>query len=83
MAVMLAISENKGHLVRLQGISASGLIVDDPNGKLTDFAAREAGTGSDYDWNDRTATAPKGNNNLWTWEDLKKISLKYAYVFKP
>jgi hypothetical protein len=81
--VMLAISENKGHLVRLQGISANGLIVDDPYGKLTDFAAREAGTGNDYDRNDRTATAPKGNNNLWTWDDLKKISLKYAYVFKP
>jgi hypothetical protein len=81
--VMLSISENKGHLVRLQGISASGLIVDDPYGKLTDFAAREAGTGNDYDLNDRTSNTSKGNNNLWTWDNLKSIILKYAYVFKP
>ena len=81
--VMLSISESKGHIVRLQGISENGLIVDDPYGELIDFAAREAGTGNDYDQNDRTASASKGNNNLWTWSDLKKISLKYAYVFKP
>lgn len=81
--VMLSISTNAGHIVRLQGITIDGLVVDDPYGKLTDFAAREAGTGSDYDTNDRVSGSSKGNNNIWSWDELKKITLKYAYVFKP
>jgi hypothetical protein len=80
--VMLGVSKNAGHLVRLQGISDVGLIVDDPYGKLTDFAAREAGTGNDYDKNDRTTGSVKGNDNIWSWDNLKQISLLFAYVSK-
>ncbi len=81
--VMLSVSSEAGHIVRLQGISNNGLIVDDPNGELTDFGAREAGTGKDYNLNDRTIASEKGNNNLWSWENLKKLKIKYAYVFSP
>jgi hypothetical protein len=79
--VMLSISTNAGHIVRLQDISDSGLIVDDPYGELTDFAAREAGTKNDYNLNERTEGSNKGNDNLWSWENLKKLTIKYAYVF--
>ncbi|GJM61196.1 C39 family peptidase [Persicobacter diffluens] len=82
-----SIQSTKGHIVRLQEISDKGLIVDDPFGKIHDFAAREAG-GSGYykkgeysGGNERTSTSTKGEDNLWTWDDIKQTKLKYARSF--
>src|SRR5690606_18772452 len=44
---VFSISSGKGHIVRLQSVTDSGLVVDDPFGKLNNFSQREAG-GSGY-----------------------------------
>jgi hypothetical protein len=77
-----SISSEKGHIVRAQEISNKGIIVDDPFGKINNFSEREAG-GSGYTGsaNSRKTESGLGENNLWTWANIKETTLKYACVF--
>ena len=81
-AVMISVWPGcKGHLVRLQSITGDGLIVDDPYGKVTDFDTREACNSGGYDANSKTEENSKGNDNLWKWDDIKNITIKYAEIY--
>ena len=72
----------KGHIVRLQDITESGFIVDDPFGKVNDFTQREAG-GSGYTGtaNTRASDSAIGEDNLWAWSDIAKTQIKYICAF--
>ena len=71
----------KGHLVRLQDVTDSGLIVDDPYGKVTSFETRENCEEGGYDANPKTTEGSKGEDNLWKWEDMGEVTLKYAEIY--
>lgn len=72
----------KGHIARLQSVSEDGLVVDDPFGKLNNFKQRESG-GSGYTGtaNTRSTDSRKGEDNLWTWENIGGTIIKYADAF--
>lgn len=73
----------KGHIVRVQGIDEQGLWIDDPNGHcpLTCMLDRESGE-TGYDKGTRNTQNPTaGNNNLYTWEEIAQITVKYMVVF--
>lgn len=60
----------------------SKLNVDDPYGRVSDFAASEAG-GSGYTG---TKNAPEsgsfiGEENLWSWSNISETVIKYACAF--
>jgi len=84
-----AFGNNKGHIVRLEEINDNGMVVDDPYGTVLDFAGRESGQKSGYktstkdNRNDKNKEESLGNDNIWTWENISKISIKYAVVFYP
>ena len=81
-AVMVSVWPGcKGHLVRLQSITDDGLIVDDPYGKVTDFDTREACNSGGYDANSKTEENSKGNDNLWKWDDIKNVTIKYVEIY--
>jgi Fibronectin type III domain len=71
----------KGHLVRVQNVTNEGLIIDDPYGKVTDFNAREKCKSGRYDTNSKTEEISKGSDNLWKWNDIKDITIKYVEVY--
>ena len=71
----------KGHLVRVQNITDEGVMVDDPYGKVTDFVTRENCNSGGYDSNSNTTENSKGSNNLWKWDDIKDITVKYVEVY--
>ena len=73
-----------GHIVRLQGITKDGLIVDDPYGKVVDFSqsgcsAKYKNDGQDYR-NGKDFTDKEGNNNIWKWTDLSSNNVKINYA---
>jgi len=70
-----------GHLVRVQNITNEGIIVDDPYGKVTDFKIRQDCKSGGYDLNSKTEENSKGNDNLWRWEDIEDITVKYVEVY--
>ncbi len=73
----------KGHIVRVQGIDEQGLYIDDPNGHcpLACMLDREGCEGR-YDKGTRNTENPiAGNNNLYTWEEIAQITVKYMVVF--
>jgi hypothetical protein len=72
---------HKGHLVRLQNITKECIIVDDPYGKVTNFNIRQNCHGGGYETNSRTEENSKGNDNLWKWNDIKDITVKYIEVY--
>ena len=85
-AIMLSVwPDCKGHLVRLQGITNEGLIIDDPYGKVkgkTDgFDWREACNSGGYDTNSNAFEDAKGSDNLWKWSDIQDVTLKYVEVY--
>lgn len=79
---IFSVASTKGHIVRLQEVTDEGLIVDDPFGKLNNFAQREAG-GSGYTGtgNTRTTESGVGSDNLWKWADISQTVIKYAQAF--
>ena len=79
---IFSVASGKGHIVRLQSVESTGLIVDDPFGKLNDFKQREQG-GSGYTGtaNTRSVDSHMGEDNLWTWANIEKTQIKYADVF--
>jgi len=70
-----------GHLVRVQNITNEGIIVDDPYGKVKDFKIRQDCKSGGYDLNSKIDENSKGNNNLWKWEDIEDITVKYVEVY--
>jgi hypothetical protein len=71
----------KGHLVRVQNVTGEGLIVDDPFGEVTNFETREDCNSGGYDSNSKTEENSKGSDNLWKWDDIKDITIKYVEVY--
>ncbi len=72
-----------GHIVRVQGIDEGGLWIDDPNGHcpLACMLDRE-GCKSGYDKGTRNTKEPNvGKDNLYTWEEIAQITIKYMVVF--
>ena len=73
----------KGHIVRVQGIDEEGLWIDDPNGHcpLVCMLDRES-CESGYGKGTRNTVEPMaGNDNLYTWEEIAQITVKYMVVF--
>ncbi|WP_112376660.1 hypothetical protein [Flagellimonas maritima] len=71
------------HIVRIQGIDEKGLWIDDPNGHcpLACMLDRES-CKTGYDKGTRNTTNPlAGNDNLYTWEEIAQITIKYMVVF--
>ncbi len=73
-----------GHMVRLQEITDTGLVVDDPYGKVVDFSAsgctaKYKKDGKDYR-NDEDFTNKEGENNVWKWADLENNNLNIGYA---
>ena len=77
-----SIASGQGHIVRVQEFTNNGVVVDDPFGRINDFAKRESG-GSGYAGtaNSRKTEGGLGENNLWTWSNIKDTTFKYACVF--
>jgi len=77
-----SIASTQGHIVRIQEITNKGIIVDDPFGRLNNFAQREAG-GSGYTGtaNSRGSENGLGEDDLWSWAEINETTLKYACVF--
>lgn len=73
-----------GHIVRLQGVTEDGLIVDDPYGKVVDFS--QSGCSAKYkedekDYrNGKDFTDKEGDNNIWKWTDLSTNNVKINYA---
>jgi hypothetical protein len=78
-----SIDSEKGHIVRLQEVTDEGIIVDDPFGRVNNFAQREAG-GSGYTGtaNTRDSESGLGEDNLWTWDNISETEIKYICSFK-
>lgn len=71
-AVMMSIS---GHIVRVVSVTNEGMYVDDPYG-LTKLKK-----GQKYSFVDKNSFGKednKGDNNLWTWVDVKKHSMRWV-----
>ena len=68
-----------GHLVRLQGLSDNGLIVDDPYGKV-DLINRYKTNKNSYgdNANTKSGSTIKGEDNIWKWSDVIKVEFKYV-----
>ncbi len=74
-----------GHIVRLQGVTPFGLVIDDPYGGNIQLSAGSGGTAnwgntSDYGslLNSRdTKDGAIGNDNIWEWELVEKRSLHW------
>lgn len=75
--IVCSIYLNKGHIIRVQDIDNTGLIIDDPYGTIRSMAKREfigVVTTNNYNTNtsDMTTTGIKGEDNklLWTEFDV-------------
>ncbi|MEZ4437242.1 MAG: SH3 domain-containing protein, partial [bacterium] len=70
-----------GHIVRVQGVTAEGLVVDDPYGTIT----LQATTRTDRNYwsygDNRNAAGVadnKGEDNVWAWDDVEGHAMKWA-----
>jgi len=73
----------KGHIVRVQGIDEQGLWIDDPNGHcplacMLDRQDCKTGYGKGTR---NTENPTAGNDNLYTWEEIAQITIKYMVIF--
>lgn len=74
-AVMLSVT---GHIVRLQAVTDTGLIMDDPYGKEKLLA------GSKHKWeatNKRGEASTVGEDSFWPWEDVSKHNMLWIASF--
>ena len=75
-----------GHIVRLQDITEDGLVVDDPYGRVVNFAASGVSAkykkdGDDYR-NEKDFTNEEGEDNAWSWSDIEEyVEVKYAEIY--
>lgn len=77
------IASINGHIVRIQGVTDEGVIVDDPYGA----SKLKAGTKRGWDgFNGKTAdgtdAANVGENHVWPWADVEGFSFKYMRVYQ-
>jgi hypothetical protein len=71
----------KGHIVRVQGIDNGGLWIDDPYGSCPikcKLYRQKCGKNSYQKYG---STPDGGNNNYYTWDEIKQITVKYMVVF--
>lgn len=75
----------KGHVVRIQEVNATGLVIDDPYGycPIECILMREECEDNSYTKKGKRNDAPDyyGNDVSYTWEVLTQIQLKYMIVF--
>ncbi|MFN3137466.1 MAG: C39 family peptidase [Allomuricauda sp.] len=75
----------KGHIVRVQEVKSTGLVIDDPYGycPLDCILMRESCKKNSYTTKGERNDAPNyyGNDILYTWEVLSQITLKYMVIF--
>ena len=75
-----------GHMVRLQSISESGVIVDDPYGKIVNFTAggvtgKYKKDGKDYR-NGEDFGEGVGEDNFWTWDQvINQLKVTYGEAY--
>lgn len=74
-----------GHIVRVQGVTDSGLIVDDPYGVVT----LKPGTDPSHHWsydaanrNKKGAADNKGEDNVWRWDDVEKHQMHWLVAIR-
>lgn len=75
-AVMMSIT---GHIVRVQGMNDKGLIVDDPFGKVVLQADTRW---QPIEFNARTSEDTKGEDRLWTWQEVERHSMAWVALLK-
>nr|WP_321450585.1 fibronectin type III domain-containing protein [uncultured Carboxylicivirga sp.] len=73
--IVMSISNYKGHIVRLQNVSETGVVIDDPFGELYNLAKREfklVNNSGAYYSNDEnmTTSGKKGKDNIITWNEF-------------
>lgn len=74
--IIVSIAYAKGHIVRLQNINNTEIIIDDPYGIVNSLAKREfigiANESNSYNGNDRnmSITGKRGENCKLTWNEL-------------
>jgi len=79
----------RGHIIRLQGINDSGIVVDDPYGKLDlqDRLNNNQNGGykkynkSEWNWSSE-GTAKEGEDNLWQWSEVENYPMWWIASFK-
>ncbi len=75
----------KGHIVRIQGITQDGLVIDDPYGycPLNCILMRESCKENSYTSKGERNNSPNyfGNDVTYTWEILTQTTLKYMVIF--
>jgi len=75
----------EGHVVRLENVTDSGFIIDDPYGKMNPVK-REENNGGGWDATNSKRGEKEnkivGKDNVWTWEQIEKIALKGYTVVK-
>jgi peptidoglycan hydrolase-like protein with peptidoglycan-binding domain len=68
-----------GHIVRIQDVTADGLVVDDPYGR------RILSAGGKKAWktveNNNAKNAAAGEDNLWTWDQVEPHSFLWVAAF--
>lgn len=68
-----------GHIVRIQDVTAEGLVVDDPYGR------RILSAGGKKAWklveNNSAKNADAGDDNLWTWDQVEPHSFLWVAAF--
>jgi hypothetical protein len=76
-AVMMSIT---GHIVRVQGVTDAGLVVDDPYGRVI----LKSGSGRGWeDSNDKEgAGANAGEDNVWDWDAVKAHNMQWIAFLK-
>lgn len=52
-----------------------------PFGEVTDFETRENCNTGGYDSNSKEVEDSKGKDNLWKWNDIEDITVKYVEVY--
>jgi hypothetical protein len=73
-----------GHIVRLQDVTANGLIIDDPYGTIT-FSTPKA-RGWDYTRgnlnaaNRESGAGVSGENSVWGWRQVERHSMRWVGV---
>ena len=71
-----------GHLVRLQGLTSTGLIIDDPFGRINLLSRYKTNSNSfGRGVNSRDDTGLNGIDNLWEWTEIEKVQFKYIECY--
>ena len=74
-----------GHIVRTQGVSDSGLTVDDPYGVITLKPGTDPGHHWSYDAanrNKKGVADNKGEDNVWRWDDVEKHQMHWLVAIR-